>query len=275
MTAQPRFEAMTIGMILDQCFRLYSQNFTLVLGLVAVTYGPFWIFVTAAMFTGGNYWLIALESEEPSPAMLAIFFGAVILVVLVWQLVIQPLTTGALTTAISKRYLNEEVSIGQAYKTTWKRFGTLLWSYIVVGLFIMLGMFLCIVPGIILMICFAALTPVIMLEDQNSADSRSRAWQLLEGYRWKAFAVLLILWLITVAVGMGFNLVGLFLPQEGAFFIALGFLLDLCGNLITAPLIIIGPILLYYDARIRKEGFDLDMLANSLHEEFDAPPTNG
>ena len=37
---RPRFEAMTTGVLLDRAFRLYAQNFSLMLGITAAAYVP-------------------------------------------------------------------------------------------------------------------------------------------------------------------------------------------------------------------------------------------
>ncbi len=44
--------------------------------------------------------------------------------------------------------------------------------------------------------------------------------------------------------------------------------LDSLASLFVLPVGIIGPLLLYYDFRIRKEGFDLEMLGKALAQQM-------
>jgi len=270
--ALPRLEAMTVGMALDYTFRIYARNFPLILGLTAVTYGP--LYILKGLMTGGLIFGMQFDAMQETPSdealqALGVFVILGLIVFLVWQVVIYPLTTGALTLAVSKRFLNEDITIRDAYRGAFRRFGTLIWSYIVVGLMALLGLLLCFIPGIILLICFSLLTPVIMLEGMASADSRARAWNLLDGYRWHAFGVLFVLWLITVVVNAGFGLVSyIALPLGPEIHLAASWLANVASGLLTGPLLVIGPILLYYNARICKEGFDLEMLAADIHQEF-------
>ena len=41
-TNTPRFEAMTTGVLLDRAFRLYGGNFSLMLGITAAAYVPYY-----------------------------------------------------------------------------------------------------------------------------------------------------------------------------------------------------------------------------------------
>jgi hypothetical protein len=51
----PRFEAMTFGALLDRAFRLYANNFALLLGITAVAYVPLYalILLIHSSLTGG------------------------------------------------------------------------------------------------------------------------------------------------------------------------------------------------------------------------------
>ena len=109
--------------------------------------------------------------------------------------------------------------------------------------------------------------PVAVLEPElTRPDVRRRSWDLVRGHRGKVFIVVLVMIVLQ-----------LFLILSGQFFVAvLGFdtesataaNLQLAANsvlgIIGYPFWTIVVTLLYYDLRIRKEGFDLEMLSLAI-----------
>ncbi len=264
MDSTLKFEAMTIGMLLDRCFKLYFGNFILLIGILAIPYVPFMLINTTLQ-------TIPVSLEEMDPVLLAISIGGTFLLMLLFLVLVVPLATSSTTYAIGKRYLGEEVTIGEAYRVAFKRLGTLIWSQILVSLIIMGGALCFIIPGIYLALCYALLIPVIILEGQNSSDSMSRSWTLSEGYRGEIFAVLAIFWGFNFVISMGLGLVTTLLSQDVITLIVSN-IFSFVVQLLILPFSIIAVILLYYNCRIRKEGFDLELLAQSLSGEAPPPP---
>ena len=267
-----RFEPMTIGMILDRTFKLYMKNAVLMLGIVLLTYIPFLIISTIPY----SFLPEGLDMQDPEQLvenMLPFFMvmGSQMLAGLIYLVIFFPLSTGAATIAISERMLGREITILGAYRHSLKRFKTLAWSYFIVGLLITLGMFACYIPGLILYLFYILLTPVIMLEGRDSKSSRQRAWDLLKGFRGNALAVVLIFWAMTMAVAMGGSAIFMVFGMN-PFTVTLDqqWMLNVTNGLLSqvvAPLKIIGLIMVYYDCRIRKEGYDLELLTNELHPD--------
>ena len=112
-------------------------------------------------------------------------------------------------------------------------------------------------------------TPALVLENLADApNAMRRSWALSRDYRRKLLAayvlVALVLLIPTVAIGWISASIGL----EAATFSAASFLLQLLGALLSIlifPFLYVVTTVLYYDMRVRKEGFDLEMLASSLH----------
>lgn len=61
------------------------------------------------------------------------------------------------------------------------------------------------------------------------------------------FVVGIIVWVISFVLG--------FIPIVG----------DIIGSILPTPVAIVGATLLYYDLRVRKEGYSLEALAEELH----------
>ena len=256
-TNTPRFEAMTTGVLLDRAFRLYGGNFSLMLGITAAAYVPYY----AAMLlikagAGGN-------AGAPGRTITVIL--SEVLFIILWASLALPIATGAGTYAISERYLGNEVTIGQALNRAVKSLWTLSVAQFAVVLWVFIGFVLLIVPGILWSLSYALVVPVVLVEGRKAAPSLRRSCELVKDNRWKVFAVLLIVsalqWLLGFGVG---SLSRLFLTLESGSGSLMRWTLENVTTIFLTPLGIIADILLYYDFRIRKEGFDLEMLSRAF-----------
>jgi hypothetical protein len=112
---------------------------------------------------------------------------------------------------------------------------------------------------------YAVTTPVVVLEELNSSfDAFGRSWDLTRGFRLKIFLIFLVAVIVV------------FVPSVaiGAFGTAVATDLRLVGRaieLVSAALpILLTPLfscvltLVYYDLRVRREAFDLEVLSGQL-----------
>ena len=191
-------------------------------------------------------------------------------------LVAQALCNGALLKGISGAYLGKDTSVGEAYRFVLPRLLSLIGAAIMVGLVVNLGFVLLIVPGIIFALMYALTSQAIVCENLGAFKGMTRSSQLSKGSKGKIFWLSLVVALITMAAwGIFYAVSQLFqttptmanvqdvrwsnLVIESSF--------ELVGSALIAPIAAGAFILLYYDLRIRKEGFDLEMLAQSMGEQ--------
>jgi hypothetical protein len=265
----PRFEAMTTGALLDRAFRLYTSNFSLMLGITAAAYVPFYLIMLAieSSFSG---------NVQPQSVDLAALLFQIVFMVL-WASIAFPIAVGAATYAISERYLGNDVTIGEALRLALSRFWTLSVAQIIATIRVMFGFFLLIVPGILWLLSYALVVPAILVENQKATASLRRSRDLVKGHRGKVFCVMLIINLLQVIPILGVNMISgmIFNTQSGSGAVLNSAIINLASIFLT-PLAIIATILLYYDMRIRKEGFDLEMLSRAITpstESLAAAPT--
>lgn len=250
---RPRFEAMTTGVLLDRAFRLYAQNFALMLGITAAAYVPLY----------GVMILVNSSLEVAQNRMTAVLSQLVFFVL--WSTLAFPIATAAGAYAISERYLGNHVTTGQALGRAVKRFWTLSIAQISATIRVFFGILLLIVPGILWSLSYALIVPVVLIEGHKAAPSLRRSWDLVKGYRKKLFGIFLIVYVLqwVLSFGVGSLTKAVFAWDSNTANImesALSNLLSIC----TTPFGIVADILLYYDLRIRKEGFDLEMLSRAL-----------
>jgi hypothetical protein len=273
MDAAP-FEPMSVGQILDRTFLLYRNHFVRFLAVVAVVQVPLAL-VSILITTGIHSTLIADGGADLSAgALVAGLIGLAVTFLLL--IVAQQLANGALIKAVSESYLGGDASVGECYAAVLPRVLTLLVASFAVGILVLLGLILCIVPGVILMLLFAVVTPVIVVEDVGISSSLSRSKALVSGNMGKVFAVVFVAALIVWIVNLLFQRVGIFvavraISSPAAAGLVAG-LIAMVGQILAVPISATAIVLLYYDLRIRKEGFDLEMLAQSMGSEL--PPAH-
>lgn len=252
-TMEHKFEPMTTGMLLDKAFQLYTQNFALMLGLSAALNIPLLAF---------NFIMGSGKMDPLHPNFFAL--GMSILAGLIALLIIAPLINGAMTKAVSEIYVGNSVTAQMALLAAWSRIATLLITQFVVGLIVIVGVFLLFVPGILWSLSYALVAPIIMVESLSKGrDIRHRSWMLVKGNRGKVFLVFIILIVIQLLAQAGTAIAaGLVMGFSNT--TTLQTVLGGVVSILMGPMFATTVTLLYYDFRIRKEGFDLEMLSQAL-----------
>lgn len=209
------------------------------------------------------------------------------LVVLLPTLTLQTIGTGAMIRVIMQEYLDRPVTFGQAFQFALGRFGALLGTSLLSGLCVLLGLLFCLIPGIYLAVVFSLASQVVVVEDWAGMEALSRSKGLVQGYFWRVFGVLFLVWLCGALVSSAVSAsAAMALPyQEGVqmFDIIVTVRLSSYPNyaLVTTLTTLVQTFfqtytgicttLLYFDLRNRKEAFDLELEAekiNTLVERF-------
>jgi uncharacterized membrane protein len=247
---------LSVGEILDTSFSLYRRHFGALATVSLVCSGlplVLRLFVEAA---GGMFTHLTLT--------LVYFLSLVVLSLI---------ATGATVFIVSESYLGRPLTARDALTRATPYMGRILIASLLMGLVIMLGLFLMVIPGIILGVGLAVAIPAVVLEAGRSASGAlSRSWELTRGSRWRifglGFTLFVLLYVPVVAIS---GLVAVLLPRGSAVVfgpastativaLALGGVVQL----FIYPLFYCVLTVTYYDLRVRKEGFDLELLASSL-----------
>jgi hypothetical protein len=108
---------------------------------------------------------------------------------------------GALVEAVADiRDGRADLTMGQTFGRVQQHIGTLAIAGILAGLAIAVGLVLLIVPGLYLLTIWSVLIPVIVLERRDVMESFGRSRELVSGYGWNAFGVIVLCFLILIGV---------------------------------------------------------------------------
>lgn len=291
-----RFRPLSVSQILDETVELYKSSFVLLVGIAAVMYVPY------AVLTQIAFSRMFDISAILRGTLFDIYLSVGLLVVGYLYLILSAIfVTGAMTYAISEEYLGRKVTIIESFRRVF-RFsvaGPLLGTILVKAMAVIVpllvisllgGIFasmssrwwvtpLAIIALVLIMyVCYAmlrlALTEsVVVLEMKGVRHALSRTWKLMPGSILKYLSLIIISYFVlgivsSIVSGPTQMLMSMSLGKGVApsmVVVVLNTLINAVVGTILAPVVSIVTILLYYDIRIRKEGFDLEMLAQELN----------
>jgi hypothetical protein len=237
------FAPMSQGELLDGAFGLYGRHFRHLVGVSALCYGPFQAFNLFAQISGG--WI-----EHPIVLLVALF------ALMVGSLV----GAAAILKIISDGYLGREPTWDGAIRFALGKVWPLMVAGFAAGLLTMLATLALIIPGIIVACGYSVVRQVVVLEDLPSAtDALGRSWALTKDHRMTAFLIAFVLSLVAGVPGGVAGLIAVLTP-----FAVVGQVLAALFAVLLAPLLPCGMTLYYYDLRVRKEAFDLQVLGQLL-----------
>lgn len=284
----PSIRQLNIGQLLDQAIRLYRRNFGKFIGIIAIVQIPLTILGLLVSFVSSRGGTLLLDPYDLGPYLLS--FGGTLLQGLISAILIRGVATAALTQAVADQYLGEPTSVFDAYRrigSTWKS----LIAAVLLSILINIGLGIwTIVPcigwitgiGILMfysLVILPLIAPAVVLERQRAGGAIRRAWDLARREFWWVVGFVAILYLLQMLVvqGPAAILSGvLSVAAEGwlgdfsTAFIArtvIQSLVTLFLSLIYLPLELSAITLLYFDLRVRTEGFDLALLAASALED--------
>jgi len=108
----------------------------------------------------------------------------VVLLSLVGTAVVQ----GALVEAVEQARRHRA---GGVMHAAWKRAGALLGVSLLTGIGVGVGLFLLVVPGLILFTRWSLAVPAVMLEGRSPRNAMRRSAELVRGHGWQVFAIFL------------------------------------------------------------------------------------
>ena len=290
----PRLRPLGLGQLLDQAIRLYRQNFFKFIGIIAIVQIPLGLLQlgTSLLTLDGIARLDDLDqlsSLQDIPGLTTGIGGSVLVAILGFVL-LGVVATAAMTRAVAGSYLGEEVTIADAYRAVGQSWLSLLGALLLASLMGIALFLWFLVPcvgwltglGMITffgMVIFPLIAPIIVLEKQKASRAVRRAWDLARRRFWWVLGFVLLLTIFAQVIITGpvllvsaiFGLVfgeAIFEPSFTQSITQTIFqsLIQVVSSLIYLPLQLTAITLMYFDLRIRIEGFDLTLLAESVNE---------
>ena len=263
--------------ILDRMFSLYRSHFRLFLSICSVY---FVVGLAASLLNGIS--MISLSGSGQSGMAIGIIVIDSLLTSIVMFFV-----TGALVFASAQAYLGNDTdapaAFRQAKRRFWHYFGTNLLYGLVVGLLMItcIGIPFALFFGVRWLFCSLG----ALFEEKSAVGALKRSSELVKGGWWRVFGIMIGIFLLVFFVQfiIQFSLLfvlgltqattgdgdllemlrRMFTPQltswrEFAAFSIQNFI-SIAVTSLMLPVAVVGMTLVYFDQRIRKEAFDIEM----------------
>jgi len=254
---------LSTGELLDRTFSLYRSHFGLFIGIFALPH----LVVLAFQCLGV---VIKSPGNQFSDIFASLFWtmGALFLTVIV-----SAASQAATVIAVSQVHLDRPASVADSFSRVKGEIGGVIGMSMLIGLGVGLGFIALIVPGIILAMMWSLAVPVKILENKGATDAMSRSADLTKGDRGRIFVIwllfvvlsigvgLLLRWPLEMAAGVS-SMVGLQRSSRG--WQAALLVSTFISECLVGPLATIAFALVYYDERVRKEAFDLQLMMMTL-----------
>lgn len=257
-----------VGEVLDVAIKIFFGNALTLFKVVAVVIVPVELLLVP-VFTS------ALPSGPPlapgpvfDPEDFAASLGANLVGGAI-SFVAGALATAACFKAVSDAYLAERPNWLESLRFAWKRVLAVLWVTLLAILLPGLALIAFIIPGIWLWVAWLVSGPAVLSEDVRGFKALGRSFRLVRGRWWPTFGTIALAYLLTslVTAVVGALFVGVLLTdldQNGFAVILITQIITAIATVLTTPLLAAVTVVIYYDLRVRKEGFDLTLLAERV-----------
>jgi uncharacterized membrane protein len=228
----PAASRLSVGSVVGRSFSVWFANFVPFSIVTLAFYVPSLVLVTLAPEEGGRGWELLDR--------------------LLWA-ISQLLVTGALTSGVLVSLGGGRASAGALLGSGFRNMGAVFATGFRVGLWLLLGAVLLVVPAIVWYCALFVAVPAVVVETnlESSADALQRSRDLTQGSRWAVFAVVLVVTVATVLVTVAAALAAVFV--EGVPH-PIPVLLATAAIALASTLSACAAAVAYHDLRTSREG---------------------
>lgn len=276
----PQLRPLSVGEILDISLKIWRRHFIALAKVVLFVVAPVQVlssFLLASaipesdlLFDPGAFDTTTDTGPDPfadfdggdAAAMFAAFGVVTLLSGLAFVL-----SSAAALRAVTVAYLGGTPDWRESLQLAVRRFGSLLGLSILMGLGLLLGFALCLAPGVWVGVMWSLAFVALLAEDLSATGALGRSRSLVKGRWWPTFGVLLLAFLLNVVVDQIVSIpfaIGSIFSANSVIGFGLSAVANIISDVITTPFVAAVFVLVYFDLRVRKEGFDLQLLAQAM-----------
>jgi hypothetical protein len=188
------------------------------------------------------------------------------IVLMVLSMVASAFAVASTTSIVSAAYLGHAISAGDALRRASGVIGRLVVISVLTSIVVGLGLLVFIVPGLILLAGLVLSSVVVVLEPGTGpVGAMNRSWALTSGSRWKVFATVFVAALFLLIPSMVVGVMAAIGTMLGSWSQTVSVVVSGVLQIFAYPFLYVVVTVVYYDLRVRKEGFDLELLATATH----------
>lgn len=256
-------QPMSTGELLDRTFTLFRREFWLFVGIMVL---PQVLILPAKVVQVALPFLARSGGASP----IIVVFGIVAVLLYLTGGIVGILAQGAALFAASEIQVGRATSIRQAYSKVRGK----LWPLINTGMIYVLavagGFLLLLIPGVWLLLRGALVFQIATLEDVKGLAALRRSIALTKGSAGHIFLVWIFVFIIAIVAAAIFQFPAtLLLPAPWS--ATIGSMGAGIAGVLAGPVAAIAFTLVYFDQRVRKEAFDLQVMMAALDQPTPTP----
>lgn len=271
----PSLRPLRVGEVLDVAIKVYLRNAKTLFKAVAVVVVPLQALNA-----------IVLLSTVPDPALITssgidqpnvrnlpsgdlLAYGAGRLVVGLLGILALALSTAACFKAVGDAYLGAQPDWRTSLRFAARRVHSVVWVLFLFFVLVVLSLVTIFGP-VYLGVAWAVALPALLLEDRRGTKALARSLGLVRGRWWATAGTLLVGFVLASVIGAVLQLVVtspvLFTDASRSLLltVVLGALAGTLSGIVVRPFQAAIVAIVYFDLRVRKEGFDLELLAERI-----------
>lgn len=275
---EPQLRPLGIGEILDVSLKIVWRNAGTLIRVVVFVVLPVQIvsaLLGASVDTSSNDSTFSFDTSSQQQQFNSSDVNALIgyaVAVVVLALISSTVSSGACFRAIASAYVGERTGWRESLAFALKRFPSLLWITFLTGLLSVIAAIAFIIPGIYLWVAFSVAVPVMMTEGVRGRKALGRSRRLVRDFWWRAFAVAILGYILSgilsgVISGLILGISAVSASSTSVAGIVLNIVAGTLSRVLTTPFTAAFVTVLYFDLRVRKEAFDLQLLARRIGVE--------
>ena len=217
----------------------------------------------------GQYIIVAALAQVPILILQIVLQGSAapgslpslssFLPIMVVSMATQSVMTGVVTLVGSQVYLGGEPDAAAAVAKVLPRLVRLIVASGMRGVLYVAGVLCFLVGALYVAARYFALEAAIVLEDQTASAAFTRSGVLSAGNKWHVLKTLLLVFIIYFVMLGAAAVAAAFAGNQ-----IVSLIVSSTVAILAGPVVALVTMVLYYDARIRNEGFDLEHMAAAL-----------
>jgi uncharacterized membrane protein YeaQ/YmgE (transglycosylase-associated protein family) len=272
----PQLRPLSVGEVLDASFKIVRQSFGVLAGCVLVVALPLNILDTLITASTVDH---AFNVDSTAGSNLdtgTVWAGVIVRFAL--SVVLSALAAAACFRAVSGLYLGERPTIGESLSFAASRLMPVIALAFLYFLGLIPAFLLLIIPGIWLSIAWTVSFPALLSEGLSPTAALGRSFQLVRGRWWPTFGAVLLMNILVgiisavIAGILTATLVASTASEPTA--AVINTIANTLSAVVTLPISAAVLTVLYFDLRVRKEGYDLQLLARGVGKDPSAYDTS-
>jgi Membrane domain of glycerophosphoryl diester phosphodiesterase len=265
---------LSLGEILDRTFSLYRRHFLLFIGITGLPHLMILALNLVQVLLVKTPGIVlkppvGTQLQARGGGGLMAFGIGGLLVGIVIYIVAYLFSQGGTIYAVSELYLGRTTTIGASLRRVWGQLANLFGVCVLNGLAVGGAMIFLIIPGIYVGCRLITCVPAALLEDLGARESLERSFQLTKDSAGRAFVIYLLYFVLLYAAILLFMIpfgvaIALAAKDPSMLRLSLGLMQvgQFLAGILVSPFLLIATSVFYYDLRVRKEAFDLQLMMN-------------